>query len=271
MSEMDHRTSNAIAEQSVRRAAADLRAEWSPPSGAEERMLADFHARLGPPDGGGDGGELAGGDGGASSAATAGQGVYFAKIVGAVAGLTAAGLGGLVIAAKLVGTHEAPEPPRERAAVIAIEDREPLAEPSVERDEAASPILEDAPEPELESAPIASVSPKRDKLARESQQVDLAAELALIQRARTAEPEQALALLDRHAREFSKGALSSEREALRAVASCKLDRLDDARAAIERLSALDPGPLLRQRVRAACGDQLDFSTTDSTRGGDRSP
>ena len=98
----------------------------------------------------------------------------------------------------------------------------------------------------------------------------LAAELALIQRARTAEPAQALLLLERHALDFPKGALSSEREALRAVAACTLDQLHDARAAVERLSALDPGPLLLQRVQAACGKKIGLPTTDSVRGGDGS-
>jgi hypothetical protein len=268
MSEIDQRTSNAIA-----RATAELRSEWSPPGGVEDRMLADFHARLGPPDGGGDGGELLGGDGGVSSAAAGGQWVYLAKIVGAVAGLTAAGLGGLVVAAKLARTLDPPEPPRERAAdqawaVVATEQLEPSAEPTVEL-EPPSPSIDESSASEPEPLPIASAPPK-PKPVRESQQVDLAAELALIQRARKAEPEQALVLLERHTREFPKGALSSEREALRAVASCTLDRLDDAHAAVERLSALDPGPLLRKRVHAACGKKLELPTTDSVRGGDGS-
>ena len=264
MSEIDQRTSNAIAQ---------LRDAWSPPNGSEDRMLADFHARLGPSgDGGdgGDGGELPGGGAG-------GQWIYVAKIVGAVVGLTAAGLGGLAVAAKLVRTLDRPEPPRERAAVIATNeiDRElerglePSVEPSSDLDAAAPTSVEQSPsEPELEAA-TASAPPK-PKVARESQQVDLAAELALIQAARAAESEQALVLLERHAREFPNGALSSEREALRAVASCTLDRLDDARVAVERLSALEPGPLLRKRVQAACGKKLELPTTDSARGGDGS-
>lgn len=257
MSEIDQRTSNAIAR---------LRHEWSPPSGSEDRMLADFHARLGPPDDGGGGGGDGGGDGGVSSAAAPGQWVYVAKLVGAVAGLTAAGLGGLVIAAKLARTLDPPEPPRERAAVIATDHLEPSIEPEAAVPSSVEPSPSE-PSPVLESTPIASAPPKQ-KLARESQQVDLAAELALIQQARAAEPEPALLLLERHAREFPKGALSSEREALRAVASCTLDRLDDASAALERLSALEPGPLLRQRVAAACGKKLGSPTTDSARGGD---
>jgi hypothetical protein len=263
MSEFDQRKSNAIAQ---------LRAEWSPPSGVDDRMLADFHARLGPPNGG-DGAELPGADPGVSSGSAAGQWVFLAKVVGAVAGLTAAGLGGLVVAAKLARTLDPPESPRERSAVIATNQPEsgPESGPEPERTSAPS-IVESSPSepmPELESMAITSAPPK-PRVARELQQIDLAAELALIERARAAEPEQALLLLELHARDFPKGGLSSEREALRAVASCTLDQLDDARAAVERLSALDPGPLLRQRVQAACGKKLGLETTDFARGGDGS-
>lgn len=255
MSEIDQHTSDAIAR---------LRDEWSPPDGAEDRMLADFHARLGGPP---DGGDAPAGDGGSGSVGAAGHGLYVAKIILAVAGLTAVGLGGVIVAAKLMRAVER-EPPtlREQPVATAVSDEvEPVEPTPVETIEpepiAAAPL--DAPP----SAPVAQPKPR----ARAESKVDLAAELALLREARTAKPEQALALLDRHAREFPTGALTSEREALRAVALCTLDRLADAQAAVDRLVALDPGPLLRQRVSSACEQKIDLPTTVFARGGDGSP
>jgi hypothetical protein len=243
MSEMDQRTSNAIAQ---------LRHEWGPPSGVEDRMLADFHARLEPPEGGGDGG----------LASTTGQALYVVKIVAAVAGLAAAGLGGVALVAKLVRGPEPRTPAREHVAVI---------EASPEPSRAEQPLDPPVEQPvELESPaeppPPDTVRPR----ARPESQLDVAAELALIRQARVAKPEQALELLEQHEREFPSGALANEREALRAAASCTLGRLDDARAAIDRLSAQKPGPLLLERVRAACEKNIEVPTTESAGRGDGS-
>ncbi|HLT40208.1 MAG TPA: hypothetical protein VK034_28205 [Enhygromyxa sp.] len=257
MSEIDRRTSNAIAH---------LRTEWSPPEGAEDRMLADFHARLGgPPPGAG---EL-----GSGSVGAAGHGLYVAKIILAIAGLTGAGLGGLVVVAKLVGpAAQQPAPPRELSVASGAGEVEP--EPELEPSASESiDTIESEPAPVAASTLDAPSSPvlRSSRRAPAESKIDLAAELALIQQARAARPEQALALLDRHAREFSDGAMASEREALRAVNACTLDRLADARAAVDRLVALEPGPLLRQRVLVACEKKIELPTTDFARGGDGSP
>ncbi|MFO7567660.1 MAG: hypothetical protein R6X02_33775 [Enhygromyxa sp.] len=261
MSEIDQRTSKAVAR---------LRDEWSPPSGIEERMLADLHARL---DGGGppDGGEPPAGDGGAASGGASGQWLYVAKLLGAVAGLTAAGLGGVVVVAKLLGSAERPaSPAREQAVALAVDERG-AADEIEAADEVPEPSAVEPGDPE--PAPSLAVSQPRSRPRPRSEpepQVDLAAELALIRQARAAKPEQALALLERHRREFPGGALTSEREALRATASCTLDRLDEARAAVEQLVAHNPGPLLRKRVEAACAEKIDLPTTGFLRGGDGS-
>jgi hypothetical protein len=266
MSEIDQQTSHAIAQ---------LRETWSPPSGVEDRMLADFHARLGGPPDGGDGGPPDGG--GLPSGTGTGQWLHVVKILGAVAGLTTAGLGGLVVSAKLMrGVEQRSETSREQPAWIATSEPEA---PVATHEPAPIELIEPEPEPAPAAEPLPSAAPAKPsprpepgaEPEPEPATVDLAAELALIRQARAAKPEQALALLDRHRREFPKGALISEREALRAAASCALDRLDDARAALTRLAALEPGPLLRQRVEVACSEKIDLPTTVFARRGDGSP
>ena len=230
MSEIEERTSAAIAE---------LRREWSPPGGVEDRMLADFHARIGgPPDGGGDPGELPGGDGGVASGG--GSWLYAAKIVLAIGGLTATGVGGVALVAKLARDPDRDAAPRvERSPVVEVDA--PPGPPMPEEQPVSvvvEPSLPESPPPSVasESKPPVRVA------SRKPTSVDLAAELALIRRARAAKPEQALELRADHARSFPAGALSSEREALRAAALCELDRLDEARRTIDRFLADDPGP-----------------------------
>ena len=235
-----------------------------PPPGVEARMLADFHGRIGggpAPDPGPSGLEL-----GAPASSSVGTLAYGLKVVGAVLGLTAAGVGGLW----LVG--QATRPVVDPAPVSAVV----LDEGSVEGAEVEDLAVEDsaaersatepsatgrsADEPAPTSAPAGSVDalPAVSKVSAASTREDptsaatLAAELKLIRAARAAPPEQALELLDRHARDFPAGELLSEREALRAVSLCGLGRDADAAQARAKLERLDPGPLLRDKVRKAC-------------------
>jgi hypothetical protein len=241
------------------------RASHSPPAGCEDAMLAQFHARLGgPPDGG---------DGGAGPSYTAGaQLVYGVQIVAAVVGLTAAGLGGLWLGGKAIRAANVPDHVR----VDASEDDRP--EPEVEpptNTEARLPGTEPtAPVEALEFAPLPQSSPARPTSASSpptTSPTTLGAELQLIRAARDAPPLEALELIDRHAEQFPNGELSLEREGLRVIALCELGRLDEARRASERFVARSPGALLIQRVSTGCRDQISLPTTESQPAGNRSP
>lgn len=85
---------------------------------------------------------------------------------------------------------------------------------------------------------------------------DVQAELALLARAQRAlregKAEQALAVAREHARDFESGALSEERAAIEAIATCRLGRgVDAARAFLARA----PASPLAARVRKECGSE----------------
>jgi hypothetical protein len=239
------------------------RASHSPPAGCEDAMLAQFHARLdGPPDGG----DVGGGTAGPSYTAGA-QLVHGLKIVAAVVGLTAAGVGGLALVGKAMRAAEAPDQ-------VTIEDRvEPRPEPKAELPaEAKLPSPEPAVEDEPKSAPIRQPSrPTPASQAAKGSPNTLAAELQLIRTARNATPLEALELIDRHAEQFPDGELRNERESLRVITLCELGRLDEARRAGEHFVATSPGALLLQRVANGCGDRISLPTTESQPAGNRSP
>jgi hypothetical protein len=248
------------------------RASHSPPAGCEDAMLAQFHARLGGPPDGSDGGV-----GGAGPSYTAGaQLVYGLQIVAAVVGLTTAGLGGLWLGGKATRAAEAPD----QVMIDASEDGRPELEAELPANTeatltgteptAATEVLEPAPL----GQPLGQPSPPRPapaSLTATKSPTTLAAELQLIRGARDAPPLQALELIDRHAEQFTNGELSNEREGLRVIALCELGRLDEARRASERFVARSPGALLIQRVSTACRDQISLPTTESLSAGNRSP
>ena len=84
---------------------------------------------------------------------------------------------------------------------------------------------------------------------------DLDGELQLLTQAQRAlergDPAAALTALAQHRREHPQGALSIEREGLRAVASCEAKR-SDGKALADRFVARNPSSPLVARVRAAC-------------------
>ncbi len=263
MSEFDPRTQRAIEQ---------LRKQWSPPPGHEDAMLSSFRARLdGPPgDGGGhDGPFQPAGDGVAKV-------VYAMKVVGAVAGLTAAGVGALWLVASLV--RGATSPPRERApdSVELTTTSEPVASelepPTPQPEPAPSPTTSTANAVEHEPKPVDArrSRPSRSSKPEGDPGPSLAAELALIREARDASPSDALVLLERHAEEFPQGTLASERDALRAAALCRLDRLSEAAEIVEGFAAANPSALLRERVRSACANKIELPTTAFDRAGDGS-
>jgi hypothetical protein len=84
----------------------------------------------------------------------------------------------------------------------------------------------------------------------------LARELELLgaaeQRLRGGDPNGALRMLEQHARRFPEGALRQERMAARAIALCKLGRLQDGHSIARQLARSAPSSPLAARVRRAC-------------------
>lgn len=115
---------------------------------------------------------------------------------------------------------------------------------------AAAPTASAVAEPH---APVAARPAPRASAPPPSDDVD--AELALLTQAQQAlkrgDPNAALQSLGRHAKEHPRGALSVEREGLRAVASCEAKR-PDGRALADRFLLTNPGSPLVARVRTAC-------------------
>jgi TolA-binding protein len=89
-----------------------------------------------------------------------------------------------------------------------------------------------------------------------AQRTTLAAELRLLARAntamRTGDPAAALAVLDRHAREFPAGQLAPEREYKRALALCELGRTERAREVAETFVRAHPDSPLRAKASSVC-------------------
>ena len=106
-------------------------------------------------------------------------------------------------------------------------------------------------------APVAASAAKHRTAPRAaaSSADDLDGELQLLTQAQRAlergDPAAALGALAQHRREHPQGALSIEREGLRAVASCDAKR-PDGKALAERFVARNPSSPLVSRVRAAC-------------------
>lgn len=242
--------------------------QLGPPPGVEGRMLADFYAQLGPGPGGSGGGEGLGQPGsglefaGAKAAGGSAKLLYGLKVVGAVLGLTAAGVGGLWLVGQ--GTRGSNSEPVAVAQVESSEQASADANRPKPVEAPSAPEMEFEPEPEdsraaAEDTPepqrpqTIKAEPHEAKAETKTPSATLAAELKLIRAARSAPAAQALELLERHASDFPTGSLASEREALRAVALCELGRTQEAQQARGRLEQLQPGPMLLDKVSKACG------------------
>ncbi|PRQ06311.1 hypothetical protein [Enhygromyxa salina] len=242
----------------------------SPPAGVEDHMLAQFHAALGgPPDGG-----LSGAEPGSGPAlAGGGQVVHAIKIVAAVIGLTTVGLGGVALVGKVVRGART-----ERAPIVSASlEPDPAEGVSQESELVANEAVDSSAPPEPPEVVEPSPSTSQPSSARtpsptstsSSASATLAAELQLIRAARNAPAAQALALLDQHAEQFPNGELANEREGLRVIALCELDRFDEAQRAGERFVAGSPGKLLVQRVESACRNKFSLPTTEPEVAGHR--
>ncbi len=238
-----------------------------PPPGHEEQMLAQFHARLGgpPTDGGID--PSAG-----ASVSAAGSVVHALKICAAVVGLTAAGLGGLWAvgaATRALGENQADvdrapsiaSAPVDRQPSKAEAEPRPLAPVPEQPDAAAAPAITPATAPASKTEQPLPTSSQATEAGASSAST-LAAELALLDEAQRASPADALVLLERHAKEFPTGELRHERDSLRIIALCDLDRSSDAQEAVDRFVAAKPGPLLIRRALDRCGKKVSVPPTD---------
>ena len=144
-------------------------------------------------------------------------------------------------------------PPLVQAHAQATTSAEAPAQPKMEATAAGEP------KPDEEPAPIAATVEKHGSHAAPrtaaSSADDLDGELVLLTQAQRAlehgDPTTALAALAQHRREHPKGALSLEREGLRAVASCDAKR-PDGKVLAERFVGRNPSSPLVARVRAAC-------------------
>jgi RNA polymerase sigma-70 factor (ECF subfamily) len=126
-----------------------------------------------------------------------------------------------------------------------------------------SPAIERAPQPRERSSRIRSAPAARAtgaKAATPELAPNVAGEIALLDEAQRAlasgQPDRALQILDRHAREFPRGSLIEERSAARIIALCALGRLTTARAESAAFVRRFPSSPLVDRVRAACGANL---------------
>ena len=134
-----------------------------------------------------------------------------------------------------------PLPPTLATALATIEPTSPPAlTPPPAPSPAPSPAIATALTTETASAPSS-----------------LDAEIALVRDARAAlrggDAARALALLDEHARRFSRGALAEDCDAERIYALCALGRSSDARSLASRFLTSHPASPHGASVRASCG------------------
>lgn len=101
-------------------------------------------------------------------------------------------------------------------------------------------------------APVLTPS-ERKSVPSPARTDDLVAEVALVRSAKAERDDTAaLALLDRHAREFPNGALARERTVLRAERLCALGRAAEARALADRFLVAHANDPLAARMTEVC-------------------
>lgn len=217
-----------------------LRDQASPPPGADARVLAAVEAIGLSPEGPlePDANPDVGWDGAANGhAASGGQLVWIVKVVAVTLALTGAGLLWVGVTARVIRASRASSSP-------IVSGADPTV-PTTATDAGSEPStlgptpLAERPANELETREPAATERARSTVsvtplslsATEVQQPDpLAAELALIEAARTtADPSRALELLRQHERRFADGLLATEREVLIIEHLCELGDFEPAR------------------------------------------
>jgi hypothetical protein len=184
--------------------------------------------------------------GGAASGALAGGFVKWAVLSLAVVG-GGAGVGAYVTR-RQVAAVAASTP------TVVVDDTPAVAPPSVTIAPAVPPDPQPASTPSDTASPA---DPPRGQPVPERKSGTFERELQLLRSARRAldagSPAQALALLDRYAAEFPRGALKSEEQAARVQALCAAGNVASAQRTTKQFLEQHPGSPLTDRVRASCG------------------
>jgi pyruvate/2-oxoglutarate dehydrogenase complex dihydrolipoamide acyltransferase (E2) component len=211
-----------------------------PPADVQSEVLSRVGATLGWSGGPGPGGAPPGGDiGGGIGGGSAGAHAAGAVAKGALAKTVVTLVVGGVIGA---GVHEVYDRTTDRrgehASVAVVAPPAPPALPlPAPAPPPAAPAVAPQPEPAAPRAVRAENPPARAEHAAKTEARErdrnLGAERGLIEQARTALAREqgaaALAVLDRHARDFPQGELEEERESLRVQALVGLGQSDQAR------------------------------------------
>jgi hypothetical protein len=188
----------------------------------------------------------------ASTTYASGAGALFAAATGKIgaAVLVLAGVAGTYAAVQLRS------PPPERPRSVIVETEAPKSIPT------AHPVVTNGTVMAEEATPRARIETKGRAQAplasghRKRATADLEGEASLLEDAdaalRAGNPNLALARLADHAAKYPAGALSDEREGIRAIALCRAGRLVDGRAAADRILSATRKTSLAARVRTAC-------------------
>lgn len=142
--------------------------------------------------------------------------------------------------------------------VAAEQDAEPQA------DALAFDLDEVAPAPRARAAQPARQAQRSPRAERRSERLPtLQQELALIGAAqvqlRNGNPAAALAILERHAKRYPRGALRQESIAARAIALCEIGRVPEGRKLARALRRDAPSSPLAPRVERACSGATNDS------------
>ena len=71
---------------------------------------------------------------------------------------------------------------------------------------------------------------------------------------RAGNPSEALSVLDEHRRDYPSGQLAPERDYKRAVATCELGRVEEARSIAAAFGRAYPKSPLRAKAQSVCSD-----------------
>jgi len=244
----------------LRRDLAALRQRADPPPGAEQRVLASIEAAgfdLGSEPELIEATEL-----GAPVRETLAPLAWSAKVVAitlALAGVGILAVRGSVLAARALAPPPSPRPtvaePATPATLVPSPERPPerVGPPSpASMATPASTPPSPSPAPTNPAAVVPRPS-RSDSSGPEPASPDsLAAELALVESARAADPAAALELLEHHAQRFPAGALATERELLIVESLCALGRLDQARARAGTFARTHPASPQLTKLRTVC-------------------